>query len=405
MDYVTNHQRFNYILKYESPKINEFVTNPNNILNVPLRLYFGDGSSVSLQLKNIINSDNNIVYVYEIDGKTFFSEVSISDYILDSSKYQLFAKANTDVSSNGYLGKYEVDKSGNMTISRDSETDVLNIIKAHVNHDVRFMDLVRDGRSDIQFGVDQNIKAVNRGRNFVTSRGVENVIDGETYGRFVDYFYTKYNMSEDTVIKTLLKVINAGAGACSYADFANIIFLKFQNKSYAFKETFGFDMYTIENGKKVLNTKMLLMDIFVRANSTDIGIFDGYTLPKIFSVDPNTGERIIGSELDEFGVGRRYNGVNQVYMSRGNNFTNAAFKYLQDYGIDMESDVLSHYTPDGEMDIDALKEDIRIRLAKGEIITMSEFTKMIETTDSNGKTIRIVDPNQQSTTETSGCNC
>ena len=44
---------------------------------------------------------------------------------------------------------------------------------------------------------------------------------------------------------------------------ANMIFMKFANNPEGFKNSFGFDMYETFNGRKVLNYRLLIADMFV----------------------------------------------------------------------------------------------------------------------------------------------
>ena len=61
-------------------------------------------------------------------------------------------------------------------------------------------------------------------------------------------------------------------GACSYAAKANSIFYKFSKNPELFEELFGFPMYkTTKNGKKILNSNELLLDMYLYSNDTRNG--------------------------------------------------------------------------------------------------------------------------------------
>jgi len=60
-------------------------------------------------------------------------------------------------------------------------------------------------------------------------------------------------------------------GACSYAATANEIVTAFIGREAEFEQKFGYSMYKIENGKKVLNSNELLLDLYVYCNRRSNG--------------------------------------------------------------------------------------------------------------------------------------
>ena len=64
----------------------------------------------------------------------------------------------------------------------------------------------------------------------------------------------------------LLYEVNS-TGICSYASVANDILTSFRYNPREFKEKFGFSMYTYSDGKRVLNSNELMLDLYTYANS------------------------------------------------------------------------------------------------------------------------------------------
>ena len=64
----------------------------------------------------------------------------------------------------------------------------------------------------------------------------------------------------------LLYEVNS-TGICSYASVANDILTSFRYNPREFKEKFGFSMYTYSDGKRVINSNELMLDLYTYANS------------------------------------------------------------------------------------------------------------------------------------------
>lgn len=132
--------------------------------------------------------------------------------------------------------------------------------------------------------------------------------------------------------------------------------------------------------------------IYIRTNSRDLGILSDLYGPNLFEIDPNTGERVLISATDKQGNliyengNVVYNDKKQVYMSNSRDpYTVQAKKYLSDYGIDIETERLTYIDSNGNVDVEALKADIKERLIRGEHINLREYAKTITYIDSNGE--------------------
>ena len=102
------------------------------------------------------------------------------------------------------------------------------------------------------------------------------------------------------------------AGACSYADVCNGIFAQYANDPAAFKSTFGYDMYIVdENGNTILNSGELLLDLYTYCNLFENGgsLFIRRSDGSIIA-NPNS----ISTDSDAFNRSL-INSNNQTYMS------------------------------------------------------------------------------------------
>lgn len=82
------------------------------------------------------------------------------------------------------------------------------------------------------------------------------------------------------------------AGACSYATVINGIYNQFAGQEELFRRTFGYDMYRIENGKKLMNDQYLLTDLYTWANYNNKNIFDTVNNRTIYAAKGNHEEQV-----------------------------------------------------------------------------------------------------------------
>lgn len=95
-------------------------------------------------------------------------------------------------------------------------------------------------------------------------RKVANAEYGKLRKKLVDQGFSQKNAS------VILESVD-DAGACSYAQACNEIFASFIGKEAEFEQKFGYPMYKIENGNKVLNSNELLLDLYVYTNTVANG--------------------------------------------------------------------------------------------------------------------------------------
>lgn len=85
------------------------------------------------------------------------------------------------------------------------------------------------------------------------------------------------------------------AGACSYATVINGIYNQFAGQEELFRRTFGYDMYRIENGKKLMNDQYLLTNLYTWANYNNKNIFDTVNNRTIYAGDHEKQVYLSGS--------------------------------------------------------------------------------------------------------------
>ena len=150
-----------------------------------------------------------------------------------------------------------------------------------------------------------------------------------------EYFYLKEKLMAQGLSSKDASIVMStvdDAGACSYAATANEIFASFQGKEFEFEQKFGFPMYKTENGKVVLNSNELLLDMYVHCNSLDNG--GGFILPD-GSLNPNLS---LNNRHDVFGR-QMLDAQNQTYMStlQGGKNNYSISSYLNSKGVTYDS--------------------------------------------------------------------
>ena len=349
-----------------------------------------DGSVINIKLKNKIETTSGTLYVYDVNGKILYSE---SDILLAYETTNNKSFIVDEVLSPLNLSFYGIDSNATNirgkvlgTINTDLEitmnvydSSVINaIIDENANANVIYFDQTRHG-AETQIGADQEL---NHDNSFLRYSDEElySYINTESFNRMAEMFAKKYNISKENLIKLIQEVVNKQEGACSYADVANMIFSKFKNKSRAFKQIFGFDMYEYQDGVKTLNGRALLLDIYIKTN-----------IGSIFEVNQETKELVFKNVTDsKTGLIRPANSKEQVYMSTHFGYTKEAIEYLSSYGIESNSEVVncsSFFDSEGHINETEFAKMIKTRLANGEILSMGEIAKSDFIRDEKGKIV------------------
>lgn len=165
------------------------------------------------------------------------------------------------------------------------------------------------------------------GYNDALSKGIiSGKVGNNTYFSIKNMLADKYNMSMQDASKLISVLDGGGYGACSYANFANIIVNDFRNTPELFEELFGFPLYKqTSNGLIVINDAELLLDLYVFMNHTNNG-------GSLVSTDIN-GNYIINYEAvvtDKYNSTKWSENKKQQYVSDGSGLNNKLInKYIQ----------------------------------------------------------------------------
>lgn len=163
--------------------------------------------------------------------------------------------------------------------------------------------------------------------------------NGQVIPRFQKIDTKEYRTLKDKLISAgftrdqasvLMSSVN-DVGACSYAAKANSIFYKFHNNPDLFQQKFGFPMYLNQDGKRVLNSNELLLDMYLFVNDTANG-------GKLFSKNyDNSYTFFEGTKVDVFGR-KMLNVREQSYMSNINGSNNSLLdRYMDSKGLKWSS--------------------------------------------------------------------
>ncbi len=272
--------------------------------------------------------DGRKVYMINIDGKVYFSELDIANIYKNCddatkeflendflSQSRLLKNAENN---NGYLGYFVQDENGAIRGYMDNNFSNQVIEKIATKRD-KFFDVLRDnaGRN---YGVDQHAT----GNLFYYKWGTP--YGTNEYFRVRNELMSRYGFSELDASQIMTQIDMKDAGACSYASFANEIFYTFSNNPKKFKEIFGYDMFTtLDDGSVVLNSSELITDIYVNVNSIQNG-------GKLFDLSPNGQAKII--DFNESGY---LNIKDQKYFFSYIGDDNATHNYATNYFLQSKS--------------------------------------------------------------------
>lgn len=162
------------------------------------------------------------------------------------------------------------------------------------------------------------------------------------------------------------------SGACSYASFANEIFAQFNGREADFEQKFGYPMYKVENGKKILNSNELLLDMYVFANSKVNG---GSFINSNNTIDSSA----LSNNYDAFGR-QMIDSSNQAYMSYGNwtgNRSDIASIFLASKGVNYDYSCIFNHRNKGynDPDFDGAINNARTLMSSGKTLTLDVFSK------------------------------
>ena len=354
-----------------------------------------DGSQVSLNLKDTLDMNGKTVYVYSVGNTSILSEnnliemflkgnASIKDFVINSivsADSIEIAKLNKGIiptyDINFEEGTYSIKSTEAMFEYFDQLSDVYTWFFEQSRHDNVYT----------QFGSNQKVRSIDRqndilkqtksGEYVLTDARYENI-----YNNMVDFLSKKYNVSQDMINTIIMKTIDGNRGACTYANLANSIFMKFALDAEGFKNTFGFDMYETIDGKKILNYRTLIADMYIQMNASSLSLAPH---PIFTWID---GQMCFNTVTNEDGSTRPADSREQVYM----NSPKVVKTYLEIHNLDGEfiRNYHKQFMVGQNLDIDGLKNDILLGMAQGNVYSLSERSISIKTLEQEGKTVNKI---------------
>ena len=186
---------------------------------------------------------------------------------------------------------------------------------------------------------------------------------------------------QDMINTVIMETIDINAGVCSYANLANMIFMEFALDAEGFKNTFGFDMYETIDGKKVLNYRTMIADMFIQMNDESLALTDH---PVFKWID---GKLCFNTVTDENGNTRPADSREQAYMSRPENVK----AYLEIHNLSGEfiKNVHKRFMVGQNLDVDGLKNELLLGMAQGKVYSLSEWARSSKV-EENGQMVEKV---------------
>lgn len=181
---------------------------------------------------------------------------------------------------------------------------------------------------DNRYGADQNVTdALFKNSDLSVRERLQNAILGkvdvnteikENLYRIVENYFPTIEKSQ---MKQYLSSIDS-TGACSYANVVNAIYNQFYGKEDLFKQIFGYDMYRIEDGKKLMNDQYLLTDLYTYINYDNESMFitDGITTEYVANGN-HSGQRYMSGSKNGIYSDKLENFINYKIKSQGLNMT------------------------------------------------------------------------------------
>lgn len=181
---------------------------------------------------------------------------------------------------------------------------------------------------DNRYGADQNVtdalfknsdlSARERLKNAILGKVDVNTEIKENLYRIVENYFPTIEKSQ---MKQYLSSIDS-TGACSYANVVNAIYNQFYGKEDLFKQIFGYDMYRIEDGKKLMNDQYLLTDLYTYINYDNESMFitDGITTEYVANGN-HSGQRYMSGSKNGIYSDKLENFINYKIKSQGLNMT------------------------------------------------------------------------------------
>ncbi len=194
-------------------------------------------------------------------------------------------------------------------------------------------------------------------QNAVRRLAINPLANPKLYNKMIAKVQEYYPFLSAANAAKLLRGIDV-TGVCSYATAINELLVYYDGREAQFKSDFGMDLYRVENGQKIVNTELILTDLYCFANQNNNNL-----------ISFENGKYKIEDDSKQF------------FMS-GLYFRNTMLlnKWLQSKGVQAKWDskiYYSNYDPikTGEMDISSLQDKIIESLASGKTVALDAHTK------------------------------
>lgn len=285
---------------------------------------------------------NNVIYGIDNHGK---NADYFNNFIFDETQYDiLLNNIKNSKKEDAFYILDSFNKLSNILKTTDHKLNAIDETRLNYLNDL-YHDMINDNANILskysQYGANQhsvNNIATNPKNNLKLYRETENIVKS--------YFP---NMSKSKINK-LLRGMDV-TGICSYATFINELTVKYEGKEEVFKKIFGFDLYRVEDSKRILNDELLLTDLYCFTNKNNDKIVSKQTFNYKVGDDSNQ----IGLAYDTF---KNVFAINEWLKSKNMSETS----YFKFNNIDTNGNAY----PLSEAGIKSLKEEIANRLAIGQ---------------------------------------
>lgn len=212
-----------------------------------------------------------------------FSDKQYNTFIEDLARYPYLLKY---INLKPFHHLYEHIKTNNIDFDLNAWNKLENLNQL-------YFDMTNGNRNTLndysEYGSNQNSVrrlALNPRLNKKLYSELENIVKG---------YYPTMNKSE---INKLLKGMNVN-GVCSYATVVNELVVQYDGREEQFKNTFGYDLYRMENGQKVINSEFILTDLYCFANSNNSEVIQLIKKGKKYVYSTKDDKRQIGMSYQD----------------------------------------------------------------------------------------------------------
>ena len=157
-------------------------------------------------------------------------------------------------------------------------------------------------------------------------------------------------------INKLLRGIDV-KGVCSYATVVNELLVEYDGREEQFKKDFGFDLYRIENGKRIINAEEIITDLYCFANQNN---------PTVFY--DSASKQYIGTDSDAVAMSYHKSGKNDQIINAW--LQSKGIKSVWSSNVMFSNDVAGI----GDAAVDVIRSKISTELSAGDQVELDFFS-------------------------------